>query len=139
MDEAAQVYHARNASGRFIVAAAVFAAPSQLEAEKVAKDRKVYKVHLQSGRSVTLLTAETAKTFGEQAGEPYKVTEQASHILAGTASFIHEKLNEWHQTYNVDEFIIHTPIEKEEERFRSFQLLSPVNSNMERKETVYVD
>ena len=46
MEEAAQVYHAESVSGRFIVAAAVFAAASQLEAEQIAKDRKVYKVHL---------------------------------------------------------------------------------------------
>ncbi|MCG7344965.1 LLM class flavin-dependent oxidoreductase [Sporosarcina sp. ACRSL] len=138
LEEAAQVYHAESESGRFIVAAAVFAAPTQQEAEQTAKDRKIYKVHLESGRSVTVVSEESAKTFGEQAGEPYRVTEHASNIIAGTPSFIQGKLKEWHQAYEVDEFIFHTPIEDEEVRFRSFQLLSPEYSNVERKETVNV-
>lgn len=138
LEESARVYHAESGGGRLIVAAAVIAAPSQQEAEQLAGEQKIFKVHLQSGRSVTVLSAESAETFGQQAGEPYKVTVQTANILAGTPSFIHEKLEHLHHTYNVDEFIFHTSIEMEKERLRSFQLLSPVHSKMERKEKVYV-
>jgi hypothetical protein len=34
-------------------------------------------------------------------------------------------LEKLHEKHHIDEFILHTPILKEEERFRSFQLLSP--------------
>jgi len=138
LEESARVFHNESCGGRLIAAAAVIAAPSQQEAEQLAGEQKIFKVHLQSGRSVTVISAESAEAFGQQAGEPYEVTEHASNIIAGTSSFIHERLEQLHYAYNVDEFIFHTPIEMEKERLRSFQLLSPVHTNVERKEKEYV-
>ncbi len=48
-------------------------------------------------------------------------------MIAGTASFVKGNLEHLHQTFQVDEFILHTPLAKEEERIRSFQLLSPLH------------
>ena len=138
LEEAARVYHKESGGGRLIVAASVVAAPSQEEADQLAGEQKIFKVHLESGRSVTVVTAEQAEAFGKQAGESYEVTEHASNTITGTSSFIHEKLEQLHHAYKVDEFIFHIPIEKEAERSRAFQLLSPVHSKVERKEKEYV-
>lgn len=126
LEEAARLYHSRFPEGSFKVGIAVVAAPSQQEAENLASDyNKIVKVHLQSGRTVKVLTREQAELFGKQAREPYEIEEQSSDIIAGTPVFIKKVLDDFHNQYGVDEFILHTPILKEEERFRSFQLLSP--------------
>ncbi|MFL6554547.1 MAG: alkane 1-monooxygenase, partial [Bacillus sp. (in: firmicutes)] len=125
LEEAAKVYREGFPDGRFIISVAVIAAPSQTEAKQLAGERKIVKVHLQSGRSVTVQSLEQAEVFGKQAGEPFEITEQEADIIAGTPIYVNEVLNELHRTYQVDEFILHSPIEKETERFQSFQLLSP--------------
>lgn len=127
LNAAAVEYHTRFPEGRFKVGVAVVAAPTQQEAERLASDyNKIVKVHLQSGRPVKVLTREQAELFGRQSGEPYEIEEQSSEIIAGTPSYIREVLDHLHKKYVVDEFILHTPVQKEEERFRSFQLLSPI-------------
>jgi luciferase family oxidoreductase group 1 len=129
LEQAAKLYHEAYPNGRFIISLAVIVAPTQSEAEQLAGSRKIVKVHLQSGRSVTLQSIEQAEVFGNQAGEPYEITEQEADIVAGTPVFVNKILKKLQQTYQVDEFIIHTPIEKEAERIQSFQLLSPRNSD----------
>ena len=61
------------------------------------------------------------------------MSEQEANIIAGTPVFIKEELAHLHNTYKVDEFILHSPIQTKEERFRTFQLLSPAYSE-EKKE-----
>jgi luciferase family oxidoreductase group 1 len=129
LKQAAKVYRKGLQNGRFIISLAVIAAPTQSEAEQLAGDRKIVKVHLESGRSVTLQSIEQAEVFGKQAGEPFEITEQKADIVAGTPNYVNGILEKLHQTYQVDEFIIHTPVDKEEERIKSFQLLSPRNTN----------
>lgn len=126
LEEAANVYRHGFPSGRFIVSLAAIAAPTQKEAEALVVNQKIVKVHLQSGRIVTVQTAEQAELFGKQAGELYEIKEQQADITAGTPNYVKEVLEHLHQTYQVDEFILHTPIQAKTERFRSFELLSPL-------------
>jgi luciferase family oxidoreductase group 1 len=129
LEQAATVYREGFPNGRFMISLAVIAAPTQSEAEQLAGDRKIVKVHLQSGRSVTLQTIEQAEVFGKQSGEPFEIKEQKADIVAGTPNYVNENLEKLHSKYQVDEFILHTPIEKEAERFQSFELLSPRDPN----------
>lgn len=129
LEEAAQLYRERNPNGQFIISVAAIAAPTQTEAEKLIGDRKIVKVHLQSGRTVTVQTKEQAELFGNQAGEPYEITEQEVDIIAGTPTHVREVLSHLQRTYGADEFILHTPIQREAERIRSYQLLSPIDQN----------
>ncbi|OIK13075.1 alkane 1-monooxygenase [Bacillus sp. MUM 116] len=128
LEQAANLYREGFPNGRFIISLAAIAAPTQIEAEQLAGDRKIVKVHLQSGRTVTVQSIEQAEVFGKQSGELYEITEQEADIIAGTPHYVKEVLNHLHKTYQVDEFILHTPIEKEAERFQSFRLLAPLNS-----------
>lgn len=136
LEEAAHVYRTNFPSGRFILSLAVIAAPTQAEAEQLVGDRKIIKVHLQSGRSVTLPSLEKAEEFGKQAGEPYEISEQEADIISGTPMYVKEVLEQLQKTYQVDEFILHTPIETEAERFQSFKLLSPLYSNRDTRNKI---
>ncbi|MFD0829388.1 LLM class flavin-dependent oxidoreductase [Neobacillus sp. M.A.Huq-85] len=127
LEKAANLYREGFPHGRFIISLSVIAAPTQTEAEQLKGDKKIVKVHLQSGRTVTVQSIEQAEVFGKQSGESYEITEQEADIIAGTPHFVKEVLNHLHKTYQVDEFILHTPIEQEVDRFQSFHLLSPLN------------
>lgn len=140
LEEAARIYQSRYPDGSFKVAVSTIAAPTQQEAELLSADQKIVKVHLHSGRSVTVQTKEQAVLFGEQSGVAYKIEEHNANIIAGTPTYVKEVLNKMHQKYGVDEFILHTPILKETERFRSFKLLSPFypNGKYEKRNEEYV-
>lgn len=126
LEDASRIYQSIYPAGSFKVSVSVIAAPSQQEAEQLTGDQKIVKVHLKSGRSVTVQTLAQAELFGKQSGEPYEIEEQDSNIIAGTPSYVKEVLANLHEKYGVDEFILHSPILKEAERFRSFRLLSPL-------------
>jgi len=132
LEEAAELYRKGFPNGRFIVSLAIIAAPTQIEAEQLIGNRKIVKVQLQSGRSVTVQSIEQAEAFGKESGENYEITEQEADIIAGKPEYVREVLDQLYQQYQVDEFIIHTPIEIEAKRFQSFQLLSPINKAREK-------
>ncbi|MBM7652354.1 LLM class flavin-dependent oxidoreductase [Neobacillus cucumis] len=128
LEEAANLYREGFPSGRLIIALAVVAAATQTEAEQLVGNRKIVKVHLESGRSVTVQSREQAEVFGNQSGEAYEISEHEADIILGTPAYVNEIFTQLQQKYRVDEFILHTPIEQVVERFQSFQLLSPLYS-----------
>jgi alkanesulfonate monooxygenase SsuD/methylene tetrahydromethanopterin reductase-like flavin-dependent oxidoreductase (luciferase family) len=44
-------------------------------------------------------------------------------MLAGNPEFVKEELDWLADAYQIDEFILHTPIRNEEKRLKSFELL----------------
>lgn len=128
LEEAARLYRSVFPNGRLILGVAVFAHPSQEIAEQLAKNyKKIVLIHLKSGRTVKVVTREQAELFGNQSGEAFEIEEQETDIIAGTPSFVKGAINDLHNNYGIDEFILHTPILKEKERVQSFELLSPLN------------
>jgi len=91
-------------------------------------------VHLASGRSLTLQSVELAEKFGQESGEEYTVEQYEADILYGTSEEIKAILDDYHVQYQIDEFILHTPVLKDFERERSFELLGPVH--LQQKEAV---
>lgn len=126
LKEASSVYRQGYPEGKFLLSVSVVAAPTNEEAEQLAGDQKIVKVHLKSGRTVNVQSIEKANAFGEQAGEPYEIEELESQVIAGTPEFVKETLEQFQTEYRVDEFILHTPILNDTQRIRSFQLLSPL-------------
>ncbi|RLL43948.1 LLM class flavin-dependent oxidoreductase [Oceanobacillus piezotolerans] len=112
--------------GKFIVALAVLAAPTQEEAEKLAEDHKLFTLHLHDGRTLTVQSKEQVKAYEKQAEGPFEVQEKAADIIVGTPEYVKGELTRLHYLYKIDEFILHTPIRRLVERFRSFQLLRPL-------------
>lgn len=125
LKEAANTYREIYPNGTFIVSVTVITAPTEEEAKKLASNQKIIKVHLASGRTLTLQTIEQAEKFGKESGEAYEVKQYDANIICGTPEQVKEVLDEFHQLYGVDEFILHTPIPNPKERLRSFELLSP--------------
>lgn len=76
---------------------------------------------------MTLQSVELAEKFGQESGEEYTIEQYEADILYGTAEEIKANLDDYHVNYQIDEFILHTPVLKDFERERSFELLSPVH------------
>ena len=125
--DAANAYHETYPYGTFIVSIAVITAPTKDEAKVLASNQKIIKVHLESGRTLTLQTRDQAEKFGKESGEAYEVKEYDADIIYGTPAQVKAILDELHEIYGIDEFILHTPVPNPEQRLRSFELLSPKN------------
>ncbi|WP_339322265.1 LLM class flavin-dependent oxidoreductase [Paenibacillus sp. FSL W8-0194] len=107
-----------------IIALAVVVADTEEEAESLVASQKLVKIHLSSGKTLTLGTREQAEEFGRQAGEPYTIEEQEPFITKGTKASVREKLEELQRSSGVDEFIVTSNIAPFEKRLRSFKLLA---------------
>ncbi|MFJ7888851.1 LLM class flavin-dependent oxidoreductase [Lysinibacillus xylanilyticus] len=132
--QAATAYRKHHPNGHFTVSIAAIAAPTKEEAKELIGDQKITKVHLASGKSLTLQSVELAEKFGQESGESFTVKQYDADILYGTPDDIKTILDDYHVRYQIDEFILHTPVLKEFERERSFELLSPVY--LQKKEAV---
>jgi len=132
--QAATAYRTHHPNGHFAVSIAALAAPTKEEAIALIGDQKITKVHLASGKSLTLQSVELAEKFGQESGESFTVKQYDADILCGTPDDIKMILDDYHVRYRIDEFILHTPVLKEFERERSFELLSPVY--LQQKEAV---
>ncbi|MOA61538.1 hypothetical protein D3C78_1867120 [compost metagenome] len=61
----------------------------------------------------------------QQAGATdYRIEPRESHILLGTARQVRQQLDQLHQQYGVEEFVIDTPISQPAARLVSLQLLA---------------
>ncbi|MBP1895971.1 MULTISPECIES: LLM class flavin-dependent oxidoreductase [Paenibacillus] len=107
-----------------LVALSVIVADSAEEAAELAGSLKLVKIHLASGRTLTLGTREQAEEFGRQAGEPYTIEEQEPFITKGTKETVREQLLRLQQASGVDEIIVTSNIQPFAKRIRSFELLS---------------
>ncbi|GIP29591.1 alkane 1-monooxygenase [Paenibacillus sp. J23TS9] len=107
-----------------IIALAVAVADTEEEAADLVGAQKLVKIHLASGKTLTLGTREQAEEFGRQANEDYTIAEQEPIITKGTKASVREKLDALHKASGVDEFIVTSNIAPFEKRLRSFELLS---------------
>jgi luciferase family oxidoreductase group 1 len=126
LKEASDKYKSNFSEGNFIVAVAALAAPTQEEAETLVINHKLFTLHLHDGRTLTVQTESQVKAFEKQAEGPFEIEERKADIIAGTQAYVNEELTRLHNAYQIDEFVLHTPIQREVERFRSFELMSPL-------------
>ncbi|MGJ7912637.1 LLM class flavin-dependent oxidoreductase [Neobacillus sp. LXY-1] len=114
----------------FILALSVIVADTDEEAKQLVTNSKIFKVHLERGKTVTLGSLEQAELFGKQANENYRIEIQEASILAGSKKTIREKLQKIQNVFDLDEMIIITPIENFEDRLKSYVLLSEAMSEL---------
>ncbi len=107
-----------------ILALSVIVADSEEEAQELAGEYKLFKIHLASGKTLTVGTIEQAEEYGRQSNEEYKIEQQEAQITRGTKDSVKDKLLELQRSYGVEEFIVVTTHVKDfEQRKRSHTLL----------------
>ncbi|MDQ0268173.1 LLM class flavin-dependent oxidoreductase [Cytobacillus purgationiresistens] len=139
LEEAAHQYRNTFPTGYFIVAISALAALHQGEADHIAKNHRIFTIHFQDGRTLRVTSREQVSAFEKQTSETFQVTEKEANMLTGTPEKVREELSRLHQSYQINEFIIHTPILNEEVRYQSYQLLSPLQVNTRESSGEYVE
>ncbi|MGG4132269.1 LLM class flavin-dependent oxidoreductase [Paenibacillus illinoisensis] len=114
-------------SGRtpeLILSLSVLFAKTEEEAQRQADDKKTFKVHFESGKTVSIYSFELAKRLGEQANEPYTIEPVSASIIYGTQESVLRKINEISQRYNIQEVMILPAAHEFEQRLQAYEWLS---------------
>jgi luciferase family oxidoreductase group 1 len=114
----------------FILALSVIVADTDEEAKQLVTNSEIFKVHLESGKTVTVGSIEQAEIFAKQADENYRIEIQEASIIHGSKETVREKLLHIQDIYDLDEVIILTPIQNFEDRLKSYVLLSEAFSEI---------
>ncbi|MGF6232694.1 luciferase family oxidoreductase group 1 [Inquilinus ginsengisoli] len=108
-----------------LLAVAVIAADTEARAERLAAGLRMFKVHVDTGQSVTVGSVAQAEEFVRQAGaREYRIEEKTPSVIHGTAEHVRAELERLHRQHGVREFVIDTPIADGEERLASVELLA---------------
>ncbi|MEH7376638.1 LLM class flavin-dependent oxidoreductase [Neobacillus drentensis] len=114
----------------FILALSVIVADTEEEAKELVANSKIVKVHLKSGKTVTVGSVEQAELFAKQANESYQLEIQEANILYGSKETVREKLLHLQNIYDLEEVIVVTPVQNFEKRLKSYVLLSEAFSEI---------
>ena len=108
-----------------LLAVAVITADTEARAERLAAGLRMFKVHVDTGQSVTVGSVAQAEEFVRQAGaRDYRIEEKTPSVIHGTAERVRAELERLHRQHGVREFIIDTPIADGAERLTSIELLA---------------
>ncbi|MGN7762627.1 LLM class flavin-dependent oxidoreductase [Paenibacillus sp. 22594] len=126
--EAIRVYQSRfdTSQGKepqAILALAVLVAESEEEARELAGAHKLIRIHLASGKTLTVATREQAEEFTRQSTEAFTLEEREPEITKGTKESVREQLQALAKASGVEEFIVTTNVQPFDKRVRSFELL----------------
>lgn len=108
-----------------IVAVQAIVAPTQAQADALAEKVEVWGVELANGQRVTVASEEQAYAFARQAeSEPLRIARRAQSLIKGTPESVLNELENLHQAWGIDEFIIDTPVADGLARTQSLRLLA---------------
>ncbi|MEW9701371.1 LLM class flavin-dependent oxidoreductase [Paenibacillus sp. SI8] len=113
-----------------ILAVSVILTDTDEEAKALAADIKNVKVHLESGRTLTVKTVEQAEEFGKQSNENYTVEVKDANIIHGSKETVRVKLLELQKAFQLDEIIIVIALKEFKQRLRAIVLLQEAFSEL---------
>ncbi|TXK79827.1 LLM class flavin-dependent oxidoreductase [Paenibacillus sp. N3.4] len=113
-----------------ILAVSVILTDTDEEAQSLAANVKNVKVHLESGRTLTVKTVEQAEEFGKQSNEKYTIEEKAANIIHGSKETVRRKLLDLQAAYQLDEIILTVPMQEFKQRLRAIVLLQEAFSEL---------
>ena len=131
MYEAVQTYRhqydlSKHNQPEAMLALPVIVADSDDEAQRYVSDLIVVKIHVDSGRTLTVFAVEAAEEYSRQAEEKCTIEVQKANIIHGSKETVRQKLHDIQRRYQVDEVFVITAIKDFEKRLHSYELLSHV-------------
>lgn len=106
-----------------ILALSVIVADSDEVAQSLVTQRKLVKIHLASGRTLTVGSIAQAEAYGQQSNEPYTIEEKDAYLTVGSKDRVRWEILELQAASGVGEFIVTTNVADFGLRLRSFELL----------------
>jgi len=110
---------------RALVAVQVVVADSPAEADLLVSTLRHYHVSVKDGPGVNVGSLEQAERYVRQGGyRDYQIEPRTPSLLKGTAAQVHAQLDALHHNFDIDEFVIDTPITEPVARLQSLELLA---------------
>ena len=131
MRRAVETYRSRFDATNDTQPSAIFALPvivadSEDEAAHYASEIKLVRIHVESGRTLTVFSVEGAEEFARQSRGKCTFAVQDSSVIHGSQETAAKKLRDIQNLYQVDELFIVTAIDDFRKRLHSYELLSEV-------------
>lgn len=113
-----------------LVAVQVIVAETEAQAYALAQQVEVWGVELANGQRVSVASEAQGHAFARQAGSPaVRIARREPSLIAGTAEQVLAGLDQLHQQFAIDEFIIDTPISEGSARLTSVLRLAQAHAN----------
>ena len=106
-----------------VLAISLIVAESKEEAEDLASEHMLVKIHLENGKVLTVGSVEQAEEFGRQSNEKYRIEVLEPSVTRGTKETVGQALQKFQDEFAVDELIVTTATRDFAKRIRSFELL----------------
>ena len=107
-----------------MLALPVIVADTDGEAAGYARDIRVVRIRLESGRTFTVFSEEAAREFGRQSGEEFTYQVQPANVIHGSPDKVKKRLSAIRKELGVDEVFIVTAINSFRKRLHSYELLA---------------
>lgn len=125
LEHALSTYSRLSQGQRALVAVQVVVADSPAGADLLVANLRHYHVAVKDGPSVNVASLEQAERYVRQGGyRDYQIELRTPSLLKGTASQVHAQLDALHHNFDIDEFVIDTPITEPVARLQSLELLA---------------
>ncbi|WHU81992.1 MsnO8 family LLM class oxidoreductase (plasmid) [Pantoea agglomerans pv. betae] len=125
LEHALSTYSRLSQGQRALVAVQVVVADSPAGAELLVANLRHYHVAVKDGPSVNVASLEQAERYVRQGGyRDYQIEPRTPSLLKSTASQVHAQLDALHHNFDIDEFVIDTPITEPVARLQSLELLA---------------
>ena len=125
LEHALSTYSRLSQGQRALVAVQVVVADSPAGADLLVANLRHYHVAVKDGPSVNVASLEQAERYVRQGGyRDYQIEPRTPSLLKGTAAQVHAQLDALHHNFDIDEFVIDTPITEPVARQQSLELLA---------------
>lgn len=125
LEHALSTYSRLSQGQRALVAVQVVVADSPAGADLLVANLRHYHLAVKDGPSVNVASLEQAERYVRQGGyRDYQIEPRTPSLLKGTASQVHAQLDALHHNFDIDEFVIDTPITEPVARLQSLELLA---------------
>ena len=118
--------HSQGAGPQAMLALPVMVADDDQKAQGFASEIKVFRMKLESGRTLTVFSRDAAEEFLNQSPEKGSFTVQEGNVIHGSPGTVRQKLLGVQRDYQVDEVLVVTAIRDFPKRLHSYELLAEV-------------
>lgn len=128
IDEALQAYRAQFQSvngsrPQAVVALSVIVADTDEEAEALAADAKVYKIHLESGKTINVNSLEAVEEYGRQSREKFTVETKQARVIQGSKETVRKQILDIQERYRLEEIMFILAVKGFPYRLHAYELL----------------
>lgn len=116
----------RKAGGTFaLLAVSVITAETDALAQGIGGERRRFRVEVEGAQAMNVSSLDQANEYARQSGKTqYRIEERSPLLIRGTPPIVLAELQQLHEKYDIDEFIIDCPPSNGVRRLKTIELLA---------------